>query len=346
MNQMIENIMSDIRSRAVKHRKRHNPQNPIAIWNEKDVIAEKIVDSMVVILNTSGCSWAKTSGCTMCGYFNDTSPEVTEEDFSSQIEQIRMRYYGQPLVKIFTSGSFTDPTEIPISVAQELMSFFSEKCKKICFESRTEYISPDSIEWLHELPCKIEVGLGLESTNERIREEIINKNIDFDDYVRAADLLHDAGIDVKTYLLLKPPLLSERDAIEDCVNSIKNVVPYSNTISVNPVNVQNFTFVDYLHHRGYYRPPWFYSLEEVFRQSLGLAKEDNVWLMSAPSGAGTKRGIHNCEKCNGKYIEAVKAISLGMMGTEVFDRIDCECRLKWYCDMDTQDAALDFISVG
>ena len=68
--------------------------------------------------------------------------------------------------------------------------------------------------------------------------------------------------------------------------------------------------------------------------------------MSAPSGAGTARGIHNCKKCDGKYKEAITAISLGMVGVEIFDRIDCDCRVKWHCDMDMQDAAMDFYSTG
>jgi len=338
--------MCDIRGRAAKRKRKRDTRKPIAVWNEKDVIGGEIVDAMVMILNTAGCAWARSSGCTMCGYHADTSPDVTEKDLLSQLESVKERYDDQPMVKIFTSGSFTNPDEIPALAAEKFITFFGDRCEKLCIESRTEYISPASIERLRELPCKVEVGLGLESSNERIREGIINKNVDFDDYVRASSSLREADIGVKTYLLLKPPLMSEREAIRDCIDSIEDVIPHSDTISVNPVNVQNFTLVDHLFHRGYYRPPWFYSLEEVFRRCLDLAKENGVWLMSAPSGAGTKRGIHNCGKCDGRYIEAVKAVSLGMTGAEVFDRIDCSCRIKWRCDMDTQDAAADLISVG
>lgn len=346
MNRKITEIIAGIRGKAKTKKRKRDPRRPIAVWAEKDLIGGRITDAMVVILATGGCSWAEESGCTMCGYYNDTCNELTESDLLAQLAVVKERYRDQKYLKIFTSGSFMNAEEIPSSVAEEFLSFFSERCDRICIETRVEYVTAEATEMLASFPCEIEVALGLESSNDRVLSEIINKNLTFEQYGKAASLLLDAGLAVKTYLLLKPPLMTEREAVKDCRRSILAVLPYTNTVSVNPTNVQNFTLVDYLHHRGYYRPPWFYSLEEVLRQCMPYAKEAGVRLMSVPSGAGTARGIHNCKKCDGKYKEAVQAISLGMVGVEIFDRIDCECRVKWRCDMDTQEAAMDFYSVG
>ena len=45
---------------------------PVRCWSEKDVFKGEIVDAFVIIFRTRGCSWALKSGCSMCGYFNDS----------------------------------------------------------------------------------------------------------------------------------------------------------------------------------------------------------------------------------------------------------------------------------
>jgi len=45
---------------------------PVRCWTEKDVHNNKITDAFVMIFRTRGCSWALHSGCSMCGYFNDS----------------------------------------------------------------------------------------------------------------------------------------------------------------------------------------------------------------------------------------------------------------------------------
>ena len=342
----LDAIMTELRSKRTASKRGKNPRKPVSLWSEKETLRSEIVDSFVIILNTTGCSWARKSGCTMCGYISDTCDEVGEKELSAQLEVASQRYEGQPYVKIFTSGSLLNPEEIPPSFARELLEFFSARAQKVCIETRAEFVNGKSVRWLSELPARIEVAMGVESTNDRIRQHILNKNMSMDDYIRASRVLRDLGLKVKTYLLLKPPLLSERESVEDCTRSVLDVLPYTDSISVNPVNVQRHTLVDYLHHRGFYRPPWYYSLQEVFVRCSKAADGYGTRLMSAPSGGGSRRGIHNCSLCDERYAEAIKAVSLGITGVEVFDRIDCRCRAAWQCDMDTQDAAGDFLSVG
>ncbi|PNX45885.1 MAG: radical SAM protein, partial [Thermoplasmata archaeon M9B1D] len=47
-------------------------KEPVSFWSEKDILNKKVVDAFVIILRTRGCSWALKSGCSMCGYFNDS----------------------------------------------------------------------------------------------------------------------------------------------------------------------------------------------------------------------------------------------------------------------------------
>ena len=58
-----------------------DPTKPVRCWSEKDVLEGKIVDTFVIILRTRGCSWSLNSGCTMCGYFNDSIWEKVPDKY-------------------------------------------------------------------------------------------------------------------------------------------------------------------------------------------------------------------------------------------------------------------------
>ena len=87
-----------------------NPRQPVRTWSEKDVLDGTTVDAYVIILRTRGCSWALSSGCTMCGYFNDSMfAFLSEEDLLAQFTVALQSYKNEKIVKLFTSGSFLDP---------------------------------------------------------------------------------------------------------------------------------------------------------------------------------------------------------------------------------------------
>ena len=63
-------------------------KKPVSFWSEKDILNKKVVDAFVIILRTRGCSWALKSGCSMCGYFNDSVFEdVSDYDLITQFEE-------------------------------------------------------------------------------------------------------------------------------------------------------------------------------------------------------------------------------------------------------------------
>jgi radical SAM enzyme (TIGR01210 family) len=100
-----------------------DPTKPVRCWSEKDILNGKIVDAYVIIFRTRGCSWALKSGCTMCGYFNDSMWEkVSESDLLKQFDKTMENYSGEKIVKIFTSGSFLDDNEITSKVQKKILS--------------------------------------------------------------------------------------------------------------------------------------------------------------------------------------------------------------------------------
>jgi len=233
------------------------------------------------------------------------------------------------VVKIFTSGSFLDDSEIPTSTRIEMLSRLGAdtRVKKVIAETRPEYVTQEKVsECTAALGKRFEVAVGLETSNDMIRKDCINKGFTFGDFVRASENAEKENATVKAYLLLKPPFISEGDAVKDIIDSINDAAKYAGTISVNLCNVQKGTLMDEMFERGDYRPPWLWSAVEVLK--LGKEANPGTVIMSDPVAAGSKRGPHNCGKCDNDVAEAIRIFSL-TQDIGVFDGLNCECRELW-----------------
>jgi radical SAM enzyme (TIGR01210 family) len=313
-----------------------NPRQPVRCWSEKDVLDGKVVDAYVIILRTRGCSWALSSGCTMCGYFNDSMlSALSEKDLLSQFENALQNYKNEKIVKLFTSGSFLDPSEIPVSVQQHILTTLNSTAEKISVESRPEYITEKSLGAIQEkAPLKeFEVGVGLETSNDLVREKSINKGFTFQDYKKAAALLKKHTIGVKTYVLLKPPFLTENESLNDCIKTARDTAPYTDLLSLNPTNIQRHTVVEYLWKRHQYRPPWLWSIVEFLQQSTNITEAP---VKCDVVGGGSNRGPHNCGTCDNKVLHAIEEFSL-TQNNEVFKDLSCGCQEQWRDQLDLEN---------
>jgi radical SAM enzyme (TIGR01210 family) len=319
-------VVRDIRS---KQKIRFNPPDrPTAVWTGKDLLDGKPISALTVIFQTSGCRW---NNCTMCGYVYDSSQKPPSHDeLMKQFEYAMSRCKDEEvIVKIFTSGSFLDDGEIDAATRKEMLSHLGadSRVKKVIAETRPEYVTQEKLsEARAALGKSFEVAIGLETSNDVIRKDCINKGFSFLDFVRASNAARQEGVSVKAYLLLKPSLLSEGTAMKDTIQSINDAAPYAGTMSVNLCNVQKGTLVDEMFERGDYRPPWLWSAVEVLKK--GKEASPNTAIMSDPVGAGSARGPYNCGKCDKDVAEAIRVFSL-TQDASVFKNLDCECRELW-----------------
>ncbi len=318
-----------IKSLRLKNPKPNNPREYVKWWVEKDLLDDEIFDAFVMILRTRGCEWALKGGCSMCGYINDaTKKRVEDEDILYQFSDVMRHFSGEKIVKIFTSGSFFDEVEIPKAVQDKILEILDKKTEKTIVETRPEFVSSERLEGIQNL----EIALGLESANDFVLENSINKGFKMEDYIKAATIINDLGIRMKTYLLIKPPFLSEREAINDAVKSADIAAKYSQTISFNPVNIQKYTLVEKLWRNGEYRTPWLWSVVEVLKQS---SKIKDVRLMSSPTAGGTKKGAHNCGKCDADVLNAIKEFSL-TQDVSFINELGCDCKEDWQDILNTE----------
>ena len=313
-----------------------NPKKPVSFWSEKDVLDKKIADVFVIIFRTQGCSWALKSGCSMCGYFNDSMwKKVSDDDILTQFNTAMNNYSDQKFVKIFTSGSFLDNKELAPIIRKEILSKLLETTDKISVESRPEFITDKTLSEIKKInDSKIfEVGIGLETANDSIRKDYLNKGFTFDDYKKAASILKKHDMKLKTYVLIKPPFLTEKESIDDAIKTIDKIKKITDTVSFNPTNVQRKTFVNYLWQRKKYRPAWLFSVVEILKESKKIAPE--VFIKCDIAGGGSFRGAHNCKNCDHKYLNAIADFSFHP-NTKVFEGLDCDCKERWLDQLDIE----------
>ncbi|HJJ56364.1 MAG TPA: archaeosine biosynthesis radical SAM protein RaSEA [Methanocorpusculum sp.] len=303
---------------------------PLSSWKGQDRYFGTVLKSITTILLSGGCSWNK---CRMCGYKHDRNSCASRDDLvshmSSQIDWISQNYPSSEydIGKIFTSGSVFDPFEVPCEILDKLGALFQGK--KLIVESRAEYITEKPIEQLLSILDQgqshpLTVSIGLETTNDDIREKSIQKGFSFDDFIHAADICHRYGVGVKAYLMLKPLFLTEKEAMDDMQKSIREVSKYADMISMNLCTVQSHTELEQYWHRGEFRPPYLWS-------ALKILLDAEVEVSCDPVGGGFKRGPHNCGNCDSKIVSAIKEYSLyadKQVLLSVWNE-GCSCKDEW-----------------
>ena len=291
---------------------------PVTVWRSQDLLDGRLAESLTMILRTVGCRWNR---CTMCGYAGEGAP-ATAQDLIAQFECALERSSSDvSVVKIYTSGSFLDPDEMPVAARDEILKRLQALgIKKLVIETRPEYVTPEAIEiCLSSIPT--EFAIGLETSSDLIRENVIRKGFTFQDFADASEAVHRQGGKVKAYLLLKPPLLSEGQALRDAIASASAARGHADILSLNLCNVQRNTVVERMWERGEYRPPWLWSALEVLKSVPGP-------IVCDPVGAGTRRGPHNCGLCDDDVAKAIRAHALAQ-DIAPFQSLDCQCKSTW-----------------
>ncbi|MHC1597946.1 MAG: archaeosine biosynthesis radical SAM protein RaSEA [Methermicoccaceae archaeon] len=315
---------------------------PVAVVRGRDFYGGT-VDSLTVILRTVGCYRARAGrACTMCGYIQDcaTTPPTISQLISQMEYALARAPSGRFVLKLYTSGSFFDTSELPAEARRKILKMCADdRVIRLVVETRSELATEKVLEEAVSIMPRLEVAIGLESASDTVREECVGKGSTFAQYRLAVERARALGIPIKTYLLLKPPFLSEDGAIRDVLCSIDEVAHLSERISVNLCNVQRGTLVEGLWKRGEYRPPWLWSAVEVLMRAKRAHPEHVI--MCDPVGAGSKRGPHNCGRCDQRVAAAIRRFSETQDITHLKRIGGCECQWAW-----TQVLALDHRGYG
>lgn len=308
-----------------------NTVKPLASWRGKERYGQDLLECLTIIFRSGGCTWSR---CRMCSYrherFDGDSCDTLLGHLRAQLAWIREQYPREEyrMVKIFTSGSFLDPGEVPPAFLADVATAF--RGKLVIAETRPEFITEETLvpfmEGLDDGSWKIPLycAIGLETTSDPIREKCINKGFSFSDFTQASSRARAAGAGIKAYFLMKPLFLTESEALADMKRSILETVPYADLFSMNPCTVQRNTELEYYWKRGAYRPPYLWSV-------LTVLHEAPVHITCDPLGGGQKRGPHNCGTCDYEIVRGIRDFSLNGDRDLIAALLEtrCGCRQEW-----------------
>jgi archaeosine synthase beta-subunit len=308
------------------------------------------IKRVIIILRARGCAWSlrEDGGCSICGHICGTTlgEPIPPEKIISQLET-ELAHYGNfedyPMLCLYNSGSFLNNDEIPTDVRKNIMRKINniKGLKRLIIESRPEYITDEILNELEILTdnIEVEIGIGLETGNDLVRDVCINKGFTSEDFISVSRRLKKRKIKLLAYVLLKPPFLTEREGIMDTVETIKFAFNNgADIVSIEPVSVQDFTLTSFLYEAGYFRPPWIWSVMEVIKQThnLGLVRLGGFEFFPIP-----KIFTHNCEECDPRVIKSIKDFNRTYDITVFNDVYPCNCDKYWKRDLSEPSDYID-----
>ncbi|MFH0903357.1 MAG: archaeosine biosynthesis radical SAM protein RaSEA [Pseudomonadota bacterium] len=294
---------------------------------------------LIVVLRAIGCAWARQphGGCTNCGFLGLSTggATVATSDLIAQIDYVLDRQEnidGVAEIDIYNSGSFLSDVEIPPPVREHCFRrLASLPIRRVVVESRPEYISAAKLASLRLLlgARELEIGIGLESANDHVREALINKGFTRADFTRAVAVIAASSTRLLAYVLVKPLGLDERTAIADAVSTVSYVFDVAAAhgvtarVALQPVFVAPGSALERAYLAGDYRPPSLWSVVEVLRKTHQLGEllvglsDESLSPRQAPAG---------CDRCSGDLRTAIQKYNR-RRDLAVLDAIDCPlCR--------------------
>ena len=321
---------------SVRRRESWDATEPATVYKTPEILPDGThCTAATVIFRTRGCAWWWKSGCTFCGYFNDVRDDVTADDLFAQWDEAKLRlddFEGCSMVKVYTSGTFFEDRENPPEWQEAILKETHERGLHLVIEAQAQMCTPEKIAWVAERHPGCTVAIGLEAYDDAVLRFHVNKGFSTKQWHRSIDMLRENGLRVKTYLLFKPPFMSEGDALELTSKWVSEVAPLSEDVSVNPMNIQRGTIVDRLYRNREYRPPWLWSLVEMLERTHDDIAESGARIIVHPTAGGRPRGAHNCGSCDADVVAAIERYSVSADIRE-FANLDCQCRGVWRAEV-------------
>lgn len=270
----------------------------------------------------------------MCGHLAGAlgGKEIPAETYIDQFlrEFKAFDYSHFPMLCVYNSGSFLNECEVNPKARREILKIIAteKNIKVVILETRPEFITRELVNEIEKILSDkvVEIGVGLETKNDEIREYCVNKGFNTEQYLEKTKLIVDSKLHLLAYVLIKPPFLTEKEAIQDAIETARFAFQHgADVVSFEPVSIQDFTLVHYLHEGGVFDPPWLWSAIEVARAtaSFGFVRIGGFEFMPIP-----KIFTHSCPNCNAKVVSAIDRFN-STSDLSSFDGLDCECKTRW-----------------
>jgi radical SAM enzyme (TIGR01210 family) len=301
------------------------------------------------ILAPGGCEWAVKShdGCTFCFYQGAVDSYVgklplSEREFNALFAAgFNTMRHTCDAICYFTAGSALNPGEIPPGTMRYIANSVarSKRPKMLRVESRAPWITAEAVRpiatTLRNVGKTFDIAIGFESQDDGVRNRLLNKGMTKKQFELAVTTARENGARVTAYIMLKGHWrLGEGYAIEECVRSIQ----YAFGIGVAEVQLQPLficadgSIMERKFREGAVKPPWLWSIAEVFRRTLHMGP---VILGPLDSEVPVPIALpKNCPACSPAFMERIVRWRMTLNPSVWTDQLpDCSCATDWACEV-------------
>jgi radical SAM enzyme (TIGR01210 family) len=283
-----------------------DPRRPYAFFVEQERSKDGTVVSVAaVFLTNRECPWR----CVMCDLWRNTLEEsvpvgAIPEQIGYALARLPelARLPGARHIKLYNSGSFFDPRAIPPedfpAIADGVKSF-----EHVIVESHPALVGESALRFRNLLAAPLEVAMGLETVHPDILPRL-NKRMSLGQFAAASDFLRENAIDLRVFILVKPPFLREEEAFDWAARSINFAFDCGATaVSLIPTRGGNGAMAA-LADNGEFSPPQLATLESALVYGLGLDRGRvfaDLWNLNAGQ---------SCPVCYDQRLERLQAMNL------------------------------------
>lgn len=227
----------------------------------------EVVPVATIFLTNRECPWR----CLMCDLWRNTLTDNTPAGaIPAQIDYALARLKNARQIKLYNSGSFFDPRAIPIvdyaAIADRVRSF-----ERVIVECHPALLGDNCLRFRDMLHGRLEVAMGLETVHPDILPRL-NKRMTLAQFASAAAWLHENDIDLRVFILVKPPFLRPEDVAYWTERALDFAFDhYATAATLIPTRAGNGA-MDHLQQTGDFSPPEIYMLETAATYGLGLQR--------------------------------------------------------------------------
>ena len=216
------------------------------------------------------CPWR----CVFCDLWKFAAPD--DEFFIPITDQLislidKISNQGCDWIKIYNAGSFFDARAIPFSAHAEVAAL-CRPFERTIVECHPLLVGPAVLKFRDLVyPSRLEVAMGLETAHAETLARL-NKGISPEDFTRASKLLLENGVDVRAFVLVRPPFLEPIQGLEWACRSIEFAFDAGGTVvSLIPTRMGNGA-LEALASAGQFIPPTLAELEAALMYGLNLRR--------------------------------------------------------------------------
>lgn len=290
-----------------------NPDIPYHFLHEEEPDAKGVLQKVnTIFLTGKECSFK----CLMCDLWKNTLTGPTPAGaILKQLDYALDRLPKVDVIKLYNNGNFFDPKAIPPAdypgIIERLQPY-----KRVIVENHPKLYSTTCLEFRDQLSGTLEIAMGLETIHPKVLPKL-NKQLTAADFKQAASFLRTNHIDVRAFILLNPPYLTNpQENIEWVIRTVQFAFESGTQCCSIIATRSGNGIMETLQQQGHYTAPTLDALEEVFEMAL-LLKQGRVFVDTWDIGFLSK-----CPQCFQARKERLEAMNLHQ---QVYQQINCNC---------------------